>query len=451
MRTANQLLYYLVLLAIIWIIWQIVQRLRPWLWFSKAPEANKTKTPRPLTPKTGDDCPLCRVEKATPCNEPQSGPVLRPWREVRSVRGRKKTIFTQGYACNNRECVYYHIVDERVHALVGYGCHGKQENIQDVMCQACRKKFTVRRDTVLYRLKTNSEKVVQVLALLAEGVDVSTLERVMGIGEGTLRTWLTRAGMHAEKLHTTFFQELIFAHIQLDELWANVRHKMQDVWVWVAMEASTKVMPVMQVGPRTLDMAMGVIHELRQIMPSGCMPILSSDGLRLYYYALTAHMGHWAQLEEGSKPVWEIAAGFIYGQVKKIHRRRRLVKVEYHVLWGELEKLRAGLKAMGLTGKINTAFVERLNLTIRQGVSFLVRRTWGMAQFTPELELHLQWWRGYYHFVRYHESLRVKFAQPIPGKGKRSPSRYRSRTPAMAAGLATHRWTVKEFISYPAF
>ena len=86
------------------------------------------------------------------------------------------------------------------------------------MCQACGKKFTVQRDTVLYRLKTHSEKVVQALALMAEGVDISTLERVMGIGEGTLRTWLTRAGMHAERLHGIFFQELIFRHIQLDEV-----------------------------------------------------------------------------------------------------------------------------------------------------------------------------------------------------------------------------------------
>ena len=53
----------------------------------------------------------------------------------------------------------------------------------------------------------------------------------MGIGEGTLRTWLTRAGMHAEKLHDSIFQELVFQHIQLDELWANVRHKAHEVWL----------------------------------------------------------------------------------------------------------------------------------------------------------------------------------------------------------------------------
>jgi hypothetical protein len=122
------------------------------------------------------------------------------------------------------------------------------------------------------------------------------------------------------------------------------------------------------------------------------------------------------------------------------------VKVEHHVLWGELEQLSAGLKALGLSlpaqagGKINTAFVERLNLTIRQGVAFLLRRTWAIAQFTPELALYLQWWRGYYHFARYHESLRIKFSQPVQRKGKQTPRQYRSRTPAMAAGLASRRW-----------
>ena len=302
---------------------------------------------------------------------------------------------------------------------------------------------------MLYRLKTHSDKVAQALALMAEGVDVSALERVMGIGEGTLRTWLTRAGMHAERLHNTIFQELIFRHIQLDELWANVRHKAQEVWLWVAMEATTKVIPVMKLGPRTLDMAMVVVHELCESMPLGCTPIFTSDGLKLYFYALTAHFGYWA-LEDGMrKPVWEIAAGFIYAQVKKIHRRRRLVKVEHLMLCGEREKMNNGLKALGLSGKINTAFVERINLTIRQGVAFLVRRTWGTAQFTAELELHQQWWRSYYHFSRYHESLRVQFSQLIQGQEKQSPRRYRSCTPAMAARLTSHRWTVLELISYP--
>jgi hypothetical protein len=96
------------------------------------------------------------------------------------------------------------------------------------------------------------------LGLLAEGMDVSALERVTAIGEGTLRTWLTRSGMQAEKLHQLFFQELIFAHIQLDELWANVRQASHEVWLWVATESTTKVIPAIQLGPHTMDMARSI-------------------------------------------------------------------------------------------------------------------------------------------------------------------------------------------------
>jgi IS1 family transposase len=430
MKIEYPILHLLVLFAIFLLLWPTLRSslltLRP----RQGDQARKPKTPRPLKPKTGDDCPLCRAEKGASRAKPGGRPTPPPWCEVRSRRGRKKRIPTQGYACNHLGCIYYHCMDELIHALVGYGSHGKQEKIQDLICQACGKKFTVRRDTVLYRLKTHSEKVAQALALMAEGVDVSTLERVMGIGEGTLRTWLTRAGLHAQKLHDSFFHELIFRHIQLDELWANVRHATEQMWLWVATEATTKVIPVLKLGPRTLDVAMSVIHELCQRMPSDCWPIFTSDGLKLYFYALTAHVGHWVLPQGAHKPVWEIAAGFLYAQVKKIHRQRRLVKIEHHVLGGDLERLTTGLKALGLTGKINTAFIERLNLTIRQGVAFLLRRTWGTAQFAPELALQVQWWRGYYHFARYHESLRIKFSQPVQRKGKQTPRWYRSRTPA---------------------
>jgi hypothetical protein len=149
------------------------------------------------------------------------------------------------------------------------------------------------------------------------------------------------------------------------------------------------------------------------------------------------------------KPNWRVATDLVYGQVKKTVRRWRLVKVEHRMLWGDVEDLKGGLRKIGLSGRINTAFVERLNLTIRQGVCLLVRLTWGRGKYSPEINLHLQWWRGYYHFVRYHASLPVEFAQPIVRQGGKIPCRCRSRTPAMAAGLATRRWSVRELISIP--
>ena len=59
------------------------------------------------------------------------------------------------------------------------------------------------------------------------------------------------------------------------------------------------------------------------------------------------------------------------------------------------------------------AFVERLNLTMRQGVSALIRRTWARAESASELALRLEWWRAHYHFVRYHQALQVTLAQPL--------------------------------------
>lgn len=60
-----------------------------------------------------------------------------PWNEKKSKRGRKKTICTQHQFCSNPDCDYYLIADENIHALVGYGTHGKYEDIQDLLCQAC--------------------------------------------------------------------------------------------------------------------------------------------------------------------------------------------------------------------------------------------------------------------------------------------------------------------------
>ena len=169
------------------------------------------------------------------------------------------------------------------------------------------------------------------------------LERVWSIAEGTLRTWLTRAGLHAEKLHAHFFQSLSFRHIQLDELWANVRQEGQEVWLWAAMEAATKLVPVIRLGARTLEMAYAVVHELQHRMEPGCrLPVFSSDGLRLYFYALTAHLGQWFLPVDGRKRVWQMAGDFIYGQVKKLQRRRRLVKVDRSCSGGDLKRWRAG-------------------------------------------------------------------------------------------------------------
>ena len=171
----------------------------------------------------------------------------------------------------------------------------------------------------------------------------------------------------------------------------------------------------------------------------------------MYFYALTAHFGQWLQVAQRGRKVqqWQVAAGLIYGQVKKSYRRRRLVQVTHVMRLGTEDALKIALQEMGFTGRLNTAFIERVNLTVRHGIAALARRTWATAQQSPHLLTHLEWWRAYYHFVRPHESLRVALVQPRERGGRLLAQRYRQRTPAMAAGRTNRRWTTRELLISP--
>ncbi len=148
-------------------------------------------------------------------------------------------------------------------------------------------------------------------------------------------------------------------------------------------------------------------------------------------------------------PWWQVEPRLIYGQVKKCYRQRKLVRVRHVMRLGTQIDLSVALQGMGFSGRLNTAFIERVNLTIRHGIATLARRTWATAQQSPHLLTHLEWWRAYYHFVRPHQSLRVALLQPRERGGRRLAQRYRQRTPAMAAGKTIRRWTAREVLSCP--
>ena len=106
-----------------------------WVWLRRkqgyaehSEEVAKGKVQRQLRPATPRDCPECRVQRERMVEKA----AVRPWKEVKSRRGKRKTVDTEGHACWNPACEYYGITDSRVHALVGYGGHGKQERIQDL-------------------------------------------------------------------------------------------------------------------------------------------------------------------------------------------------------------------------------------------------------------------------------------------------------------------------------
>jgi IS1 family transposase/transposase-like protein len=410
---------------------------------------NHARVHRRLLPRTPLDCPACRLA-STASSGGEPAPV-RPWREVKSRRGAPKRVNTEGFACPNQQCPYYEITDAQIHALVGDGKHGRAEKIQTFRCQACRTTFTARRNTPLYRLKTPSHQVAVVLSALAEGLDPSAAERVFGFRQATITSWLSRAGVHAQSLHERFFCHLHLPHLQLDELRTRLRCATQVLWLWLAIDPCTKILPVLELGPRTQHMAHRVIHSLRQVLAPGCLPLFTSDGLNLYFYALTAHFGTWREERRRGRKVrrWQVAAGLIYGQVKKCYRRRKLMRVTHVMRLGTEDAFKAALQGLGFTGRLNTAFIERVNLTVRHGCSALARRTWATSQQASQLLAHLEWWRAYYHFVRPHAALREALVQPRERGGNLLAQRYRQRTPAMAAGRTNRRWTAREVLSCP--
>ena len=184
-----------------------------------------------------------------------------------------------------------------------------------------------------------------------------------------------------------------------------------------------------------------VVHQVVQRLAKDCQPVFSSDGLRQYFYALTAHFGQWTQPEGKRQPVWQVLPEFLYGQLRKIRSGYRLKYVHTRMLCGARSQLTERLQLVGLSGQIHTAFIERLNLTLRHLVAALRRRTWALAYTVRGLRWRVALAAGYYNFCRTHQAVRV----PI-GDG-----RCRGRTPAMALGVTGHRWSVGEFITHPVY
>ena len=150
MHPANDLWVLWLLTGLLWLnlSWLIAYHLRKLTAVTQRAHS-KPRIPKPLTPHSEDDCPHCRTNAVRSTRLRPADPPPPPWSQVKSPRGRKKSIPTQGYACLNAQCPYRLITNARVHALVGDGFHGR-DHIPDLRCQACSHKFSARRDTALY-------------------------------------------------------------------------------------------------------------------------------------------------------------------------------------------------------------------------------------------------------------------------------------------------------------
>jgi hypothetical protein len=195
-----------------------------------------------------------------------------------------------------------------------------------------------------------------------------------------------------------------------------------------------------------------MVHQVAQVLAPECAPLFLTDGFTAYATALLTHYGQWVQPARrqaagpAPKPRWMPRPGLLYAQVLKTVRRRRLVRVRHRGVFGTLAAVEQVLAACGW--QINTAFIERLNLSMRQHVAAVGRRVSTLCKGEEGLRQQLALYHTYYNFCLPHASLRQGLPQPEPTKGMGSARQWRPCTPAMAAGLTDRVWTLREVLMF---
>jgi IS1 family transposase/transposase-like protein len=459
--------YQLVILVLLWLCVML-----PHLWPSPPGGAPKTLPP-PIKPKRKRStelkafegltkkphCVLCERETAQP-----QPPAPVPPDPMPPTNRRPRTVDTSLHFCPHDRCRYRGWLGRNNLRANGHPNGGLWRQFH---CTACDGFFPEHHGTMFHGKQAEVDLIVRVLACLAEGLGIRATARVFEVEANTVLHWLGEAAEQLRAFSAYFLCDVHVEQVQLDELYAVLRDlkagaisddealerlERSPDWVWTAMDPKSKLLLGVDVGTRTLAMAQRILHQLVQVLAPGCVPLFLTDGFKEYKTAILAHFGYWIQPERRQakgprpKPRWMPLPELLYAQVVKSYRRRRIVGVTHRVVFGTQLALEQVLSACGWT--INTAFVERLNLDLRQCVAAIGRRVNTVCQSEEGLRDRLVLFQTYHNFILPHASLRQPLAHPIPTNGDGSAKLWRPCTPAMAAGLTDHVWSLKEVLLY---
>lgn len=317
------------------------------------------------------------------------------------------------------------------------GVHSRKE--QRYICHVCKLTFAARTGTVFYRLRTAAETVTLVVTLLAHGCPVQAIVVAFGLDERTVQDWQLRAGRHCERVHAHLVQQpRDLGQVQADE----IRVKMQGgiVWLAMALQVSTRLwLGATLSARRDLILISALIQKVRTC--ALCRPLLfCMDGLSSYVQAIHLTFREPVPTGRRGRPRLRPWDGIYIAQVVKQYAGHAVTGIERRIVQGTSAQVNALIQATQGGGGINSAYIERLNATFRACLVNLVRRGRALARQETTLYQAAYLMGTIYNFCTHHDSLRV--AGIIGGH------QWLPRTPAMAAGLADHRWTVNELLSY---
>lgn len=344
-------------------------------------------------------------------------------------------------------------------ATIGsHTCYG-ESNVPIFRCPLCRRRYSARHATALWDVRINEKDYCRIAKALAEGVGIRTTARIFDVDKDTVSRCALRAGIQCQFVDSILMHHLHLEECQMDEMWSFVYKKQHhlepfeqlqndigDIWLHVAFEPRMKILVAIVPGKRTLEN----LRKLTQAVhckSDGHVPLFTTDEYSSYLDALLWEYGQLARVDrEGlvgrpSGYSYLIAKHALkYAKVKKTRRNGRIEAIETEISIGTKGKVKQIIDQSPCSKTINISFVERSNLHERLNNRRLTRKTLGFskAMYMHEAQIWLS--MGYYHFVRPHFSLTIP-----PDDG----INLIQRTPAMAAGVTDHIWSLKELLTFP--
>ena len=282
-------------------------------------------------------------------------------------------------------------------------------------CLGCGQTFSSTKGTPYYRLQHRRTTFDTVVTLRVEGVSLSAIARTERLAWNTVARWLERAASVCRRFNHRRTTGFVATELQADEIRSFTGGKTRPTWVFAAIEVGSRLWTSTVVGRRSYRNTLALVRDVAGRMAFTTCPLIVTDGFAFYRTVIRRVFGSAA----------------LYAQVIKTRRHDRVVRVDRRAVIGATWRCDHALTHSEDSSTVNTSFIERLNLTIRQGSAYLSRRTLSHARATETLDAHLELLRCYYNFVRPHGAL--KFGRE-------------TRTPAMQAGLATRRLTLRDIL-----
>ncbi len=249
--------------------------------------------------------------------------------------------------------------------------------------------------------------------MCVHGIAISTIVQIKRMAWGTVARWLESAARYAQRFNDRMLKGFLIRELQADEIRIFVGTKKRVIWIMTTLEVWSRLWISVEMGRRNYRNIERVMLDSLQRGRVEHRFLFTTDGFEMYEWAAK-------RLLRGV---------CIYGQVIKKRRENRVVRVDRRLLLGTQAELEEALFYSEDSTTLNTSFIERHNLTIRQGCSCLGRRTPCHARRTEFLEGQVALLMAHYNFLRPHRAL--KFGKTL-------------RTPAMQAGLVLLQATVVE-------